>query len=97
MLDTSQVSSPLSSITNSGALDHTTLSGVNDCSLSCLLSCAFVDAAFGSPLESLAMVSEPVQVSWQIYFGAAAGVFPFIIGSWEFGKRIVSATVSFPY
>lgn len=31
----------------------------------------------------------PVEVGWQIYFGAAAGVFPFLIGAWEFGKRIV--------
>ncbi|CAG9466440.1 unnamed protein product [Pedinophyceae sp. YPF-701] len=33
---------------------------------------------------------EPVAPpSWQIWFGAAIGVFPFIIASYEFGKRIL--------
>lgn len=31
-----------------------------------------------------------VEVGWQIYVGAIAGIFPFVIGAYEFGKRIVN-------
>lgn len=31
----------------------------------------------------------PVEVGWQIWAGAIAGVIPFAIGAYEFGKRIV--------
>lgn len=34
-------------------------------------------------------VPGPVSVGPEIYAGALAGVIPFAIGSWEFGKRIV--------
>ena len=34
-------------------------------------------------------VPGPVHVGPEIYAGALAGVIPFAIGSWEFGKRIV--------
>lgn len=36
-----------------------------------------------------AYVPGPVSVGPEIYAGALAGVIPFAIGSWEFGKRIV--------
>lgn len=35
-------------------------------------------------------VPGPVDVGWEIWVGFAAGLIPFMIGSWEFGKRIVS-------
>eukprot|EP00884_Botryococcus_braunii_P012101 jgi/Botrbrau1/20892/Bobra.0135s0023.1 len=31
----------------------------------------------------------PVDVGWEIWVGFAAGLIPFLIGSWEFGKRII--------
>ena len=34
-------------------------------------------------------VPGPVEVGWEIWLGAAAGVIPFAIGAYEFGKRIV--------
>ncbi len=34
-------------------------------------------------------VPGPVEVGWQIWIGAIAGVIPFAIGAYEFGKRIV--------
>jgi hypothetical protein len=39
--------------------------------------------------KAVAYVPGPVEVGWQIYVGAAVGVFPFIIGAYEFGKRIL--------
>lgn len=33
----------------------------------------------------------PVDLGWQIWAGFAAGIIPFAIGAYEFGKRIVSA------
>lgn len=35
-------------------------------------------------------VPSPHQPGWEIWVGAAAGVIPFAIASYEFGKRIVS-------
>lgn len=32
----------------------------------------------------------PYTPGWEIWFGAVAAAVPFVIGSWEFGKRIVS-------
>lgn len=46
-------------------------------------------AQYTGPVDSSTYVPGPVDVGWQIYFGAAIGVFPFIIGSYEFGKRIL--------
>jgi hypothetical protein len=31
----------------------------------------------------------PVEVGWQIWFAAVVSTIPFVIGAWEFGKRIV--------
>ncbi|KAK9842214.1 hypothetical protein WJX81_000923 [Elliptochloris bilobata] len=45
-------------------------------------ACAAADAAS-------AYVPGPVNVGPEIYAGALAGVIPFAIGSWEFGKRIL--------
>ena len=36
-----------------------------------------------------AYVPGTVEVGWEIWVGAAAGVIPFAIGAYEFGKRIV--------
>lgn len=36
-----------------------------------------------------AYVPGPVEVGWEIWVGAAAGVIPFGIGAYEFGKRIL--------
>lgn len=34
-------------------------------------------------------VPGPVEVGWQIYVGSAVAAFPFVIGAYEFGKRIL--------
>lgn len=34
-------------------------------------------------------VPGPVEVGWQIYVGSAVAAFPFVLGSYEFGKRIL--------
>jgi hypothetical protein len=33
----------------------------------------------------------PYTPGWEVWFGAAVATIPFVIGAWEFGKRIVSA------
>mgnify|MGYP001807189553 CR=1 FL=1 len=38
-------------------------------------------------------VPSPVEPGWEIWLGFIAGVVPFAIGSYEFGKRIVSGGV----
>ena len=43
----------------------------------------------GEVLGLPAYVPGPVEVGWEIWLGAAAGVIPFAIGAYEFGKRIV--------
>ena len=43
-----------------------------------------------------AYVPGPVSVGPEIYAGALAGVIPFAIGSWEFGKRIVRGLMLTP-
>jgi hypothetical protein len=43
-----------------------------------------------SPDLAQPYVPGPVDVGWEIWVGFAAGIIPFLIGSWEFGKRIVS-------
>lgn len=40
-----------------------------------------------------AYTPSPYEPGWEVYAGAAAGVIPFLIASWEFGKRIVSLTL----
>lgn len=42
-----------------------------------------------TPVDPSTYVPGPVEVGWQIWFGAAVGVFPFILGAYEFGKRIL--------
>lgn len=34
-------------------------------------------------------VPSPIEPGWEIWVGFIAGVVPFLIGSWEFGKRII--------
>lgn len=44
------------------------------------------------PPESMATgtyVPGPVEVGWQIYVGSAVAAFPFFLGAYEFGKRIL--------
>lgn len=40
---------------------------------------------------SFAYTPGPVEVGWQIWFAAVVSTIPFVIGAYEFGKRIVSA------
>jgi len=44
-----------------------------------------------APVPPGKYVPSPVEPGWEIYVGFLAGIIPFAIGSWEFGKRIVSA------
>jgi hypothetical protein len=46
-------------------------------------------AAAASQYAPGTYVPGPVEVGWEIWFGAAAGVIPFVIASYEFGKRIL--------
>lgn len=39
-------------------------------------------------------VPSPYEPGWEIWAGAIAGIIPFAIGSYEFGKRIVSCRTS---
>ena len=41
-----------------------------------------------------AYVPGPAEVGWEIWVGAAAGVIPFAIGAYEFGKRIVRRSIA---
>lgn len=34
-------------------------------------------------------VPSPMEVGWQIYVGSAVATFPFVLGAYEFGKRIL--------
>ena len=43
------------------------------------------------PVDLSTYVPGPVEVGWQIWFGAIIATIPFVIGAYEFGKRIVSA------
>lgn len=46
--------------------------------------------AAAAAVASSGYVPSPYEPGWEIYVGFLAGVIPFAIGSWEFGKRIVS-------
>lgn len=64
-----------------------------------------LSTALASPLASLADVTDatvatvtasaeryvpsPMDMSWQIYVGTAVGIFPFIIATYEFSKRVI--------
>lgn len=50
------------------------------------------DAAAIVPADSSTYVPGPVEVGWQIWFAAFISTIPFVIGAYEFGKRIVSFT-----
>jgi hypothetical protein len=52
---------------------------------------AAATAADGMPVDLSTYVPGPVEVGWQIWFAAVVSTIPFIIGAYEFGKRIVSA------
>ena len=41
------------------------------------------------PVDTATYVPGPVDVGWQVYVGAAVATIPFIIGAYEFGKRIL--------
>jgi hypothetical protein len=43
-----------------------------------------------SMADSATYVPSPYEPGWEVWVGAVAGVIPFAIGSFEFGKRIVS-------
>jgi hypothetical protein len=40
------------------------------------------------PVDMATYKPGPMDVVWQVYVGSAVGVFPFMIGAYEFGKRI---------
>ena len=46
-------------------------------------------AAASGPVDASTYVPGPVDVGWQVWVGAIVGVIPFIIGAYEFGKRIL--------
>lgn len=57
-----------------------------------------IDAATAAELEAAGVsstvpsgyVPSPLEPGWEIWTGFVAGVVPFFIGAYEFGKRIVS-------
>lgn len=70
-------------------------SGAVKCMLAAALLCAssmapaLAESVASGPVDGAAYVPGPVNVGWQIYVGAAVAAFPFVIGSFEFGKRIL--------
>jgi len=42
------------------------------------------------PITPSTYTPGPVEVGWQIWFAAFVSTVPFVIGAYEFGKRIVS-------
>ena len=50
-------------------------------------------AAAAGPGSAAGFTPGPVEVGWEIWFGAVVGVVPFAIGAYEFGKRIVSSNI----
>lgn len=57
------------------------------------LQAGAVATAADAAVSPSAYVPGPVEVGWQIWFAAAVSTIPFVIGAYEFGKRIVSAPV----
>lgn len=51
---------------------------------------AVAAAAAVVPVDPSTYVPGPAEVGWQIWFAAIVSTIPFVIGSYEFGKRIVS-------
>lgn len=47
-----------------------------------------------APVDPSTYVPGPVEVGWQIWFAAIISTVPFVIGAYEFGKRIVSGTAA---
>eukprot|EP00882_Tetradesmus_deserticola_P017467 GHRQ01018709.1.p3 GENE.GHRQ01018709.1~~GHRQ01018709.1.p3 ORF type:complete len:141 (+),score=41.83 GHRQ01018709.1:406-828(+) len=47
-----------------------------------------------TPVDPSTYVPGPVEVGWQIWFAAVVSTVPFVIGAYEFGKRIVSGVAS---
>jgi len=47
------------------------------------------ESDFVEPIDPAEFVPGPVEVGWQIWVGAIAGAFPFMIGLSEFTKRIM--------
>lgn len=50
---------------------------------------ALAEEAATAATAATPYVPGPVEVGWQIWAGAIAGIIPFAIGAYEFGKRIV--------
>eukprot|EP00983_Pelagomonas_calceolata_P014418 459024-Pelagomonas_calceolata.AAC.3 len=46
------------------------------------------------PVPPEKYVPSPIEPGWEVYAGFLAGIIPFAIGSWEFGKRIVSVSAA---
>lgn len=55
---------------------------------------AVAAAAAAAAAASGSYVPGPVEVGWEIWVGFFAGVIPFVIASWEFGKRVVSGSIT---
>lgn len=51
-------------------------------------------AAAVTPVDPGTYVPGPVEVGWQIWFAAIISTVPFVIGAYEFGKRIVSGSAA---
>jgi hypothetical protein len=62
----------------------------------CRFACEAVEIATTMSTLPAPAAFEPVDVGWEVYAGAVAGVVPFIIGAWEFGKRIVRPFITEP-
>lgn len=54
------------------------------------LQAGAVATAADAPILPSAYTPGPVEVGWQIWFAAVVSTIPFVIGAYEFGKRIVS-------
>jgi hypothetical protein len=67
------------------------LVGLASCSCATFSSGAAIADVIHStgPVDMATYKPSPVDVGWQVYVGFAVGVFPFIIGAYEFGKRIL--------
>lgn len=58
--------------------------------LSLVAGAAWAGAAAPGPGASTAAFTPgPVTIGWEVWVGAVAGIIPFAIGAYEFGKRIV--------
>lgn len=77
---------------------HTTVAVLPANTIADLASAApsTAEAAAQVPVAVSTYTPGPVEVGWQIWFAAAVSTVPFVIGAYEFGKRIVSPIHSVP-